>query len=91
MAKFKNFLDKDGKVKAWPAKYNLKIKVLEYIADKFECDRFYSEKEVNEIINQWHSFGDYLMIRRGMIDYQLLARTNDGKKYWKVKHEEIDK
>lgn len=89
MSKFKNFLDVEGRIKKWPAKNSLKIEVVKYIADKFEEDRFYSEKEVNDIINQWHTYDDYFMLRRGMIEYKLLARERDGSKYWKVKDEKL--
>ena len=84
----KNFLDEKGRVTNWPAKRSLKIEVVKYIADKFEDGRIYSEKDVNGIINEWHTYGDYFMLRRGMIEYQLLARTRNGSKYWKLKSEE---
>lgn len=61
-----------------------KIAVIEYIATKFEVGREYTEKEVNEIINKWHTFGDYFILRRSMIEYQLLSRTPNGSKYWKT-------
>ena len=84
----KRFLDEDGKVKALPAKRNIRFDVLNYIAAKFECGRNYSEKEVNATINDWHSFGDYFIIRRELVDSGLLSRTRDGSSYWK---EEKDK
>lgn len=79
----KNFLDKDGKIKVWPSKMIKKFGVLEYMAGKFEEGRDYKEKEVNEIIKNWHTFGDYFILRRGMVDYKLLNRTKDGARYWK--------
>tara|TARA_B100000965_G_C19288720_1_gene624858 strand:- start:450 stop:719 length:270 start_codon:yes stop_codon:yes gene_type:complete len=85
MFKLENFLDKNGKVNNWPAKRNSKLEVAKYVAGKFDEDRFYSEKEVNKIIDQWHTFGDYFMLRREMVDHKLLARERDGSKYWKVK------
>ncbi|MBI9011550.1 MAG: DUF2087 domain-containing protein [Clostridiales bacterium] len=83
----KNFIDADGRIKQWPSKNNLKIEVIKYIASKFEVNRTYTEKEVNEIIMKWHTYNDYFMIRRGMIEYQLLERTRNGSKYWKVEME----
>lgn len=84
MAKFENFLDDLGRVKNWPAKHSMKKAVLEYIASKFEENKFYTEKEVNSIIEEWHTFNDYFIIRRGMVDYKLLSRTRDGSKYWRI-------
>jgi len=84
MSKFDSLLNDQGKVTRWPAKYALKLEVIKYIGDKFEKGHTYNEKEVNNIINQWHTFGDYFIIRRGLVDYKLLARTKDGAKYWKI-------
>lgn len=84
MSKFKNFLDDQGRVTTWPSKKSLKIEVIKYMASHFETDKIYTEKEVNAIIDQWHTFGDYFMLRRGMIEFKLLARTRDGAEYWKV-------
>lgn len=81
-----NFLDEMGKIKAWPAKHEKKTEVLLYLRTKFEEDRFYTEKQVNEIIKEWHTFGDFFLLRRGLIDKKLICRTDDGRKYWIEKH-----
>jgi len=79
------YLDEKGRIKVWPSK-NKKIaraEMLQYLADKFEYEKFYKEKEVNEIISHWHTFGDYFLLRRELIIAALLYRTNDGSKYWR--------
>jgi len=78
------FLDEDKKIKTWPSKHEMKRAVLQYLSEKFETGVFYTEKEVNDIIIGWHSFGDFFLLRRGLIELNLLSRTNDGKKYWKI-------
>jgi Uncharacterized protein conserved in bacteria len=78
-----NFIDEKGRVKSWAAKKNKKLEILKYISTKFESGRFYSEKEVNAIIEEWHTFSDYFLIRRGLIDNRLLSRTTSGSRYWK--------
>lgn len=82
----KIFLDGHGRVTKWPSKQHLKVEVVKYIADKFEDDQIYTEKEVNAIICKWHTYGDYFMLRRGMIECGLMKRTRDGAQYWKVIH-----
>jgi hypothetical protein len=32
--------------------------MLAYLADKFKAGRDYTGKEVNAIIDEWHTFGD---------------------------------
>jgi hypothetical protein len=83
-----NFLDDKKRIKAWPSKREMKQNVLLYLSEKFETGVKYTEKEVNEIINNWHTFGDFFLLRRGMIDYRLLKRTEDGRVYWKEESNE---
>jgi hypothetical protein len=85
----KNFLDGEGRVKCWSSKRQKKISVIEYMASKFEVGRDYTENEVNEVISKWHTFGDYFILRRSMIEYQLLSRTPDGARYWKDKSDVV--
>lgn len=87
MDNIKRFLDDDGKIKIWPSKKDVKIEILRYLSNNFEYDKFYTEKEVNVIINENHTFNDYFLLRRGMIDYKFLSRTKDGAKYWRNKDE----
>lgn len=84
------FLDDDGKITRVPAPNRTRVPVLRYLAGKFEEGIVYNEKHVNAIIDAWHSFGDYFILRRLLIDYRFLARTADGTKYWVVKEEEKD-
>lgn len=81
--KLTNYLDEKNRVKVWPSKQDRKLQILNYLSTKFDIDRFYSEKEVNEILQTWHTFNDYFLLRRGLIEARLLCRTNDGSRYWK--------
>jgi hypothetical protein len=74
--------DAKGRIFRWPKKKAEKIEVLKYIKTKFEIGKQYTEKEVNELIMEWHTFGDYALIRREMYDNFLLERTPDGRRYW---------
>ena len=85
------FLDDTGKIARIPVPNRTKIPVLGYLAGKFEADRIYSEKEVNAVIDAWHTFGDYFILRRLLVDYNFLARTPDGAKYWVVSNGEEEK
>ena len=55
--------------------------VLEVIAQAFEYDRIYTEREVNIIIADFHD--DFCTIRRDMVGEQLLDRDTMG--YLRVK------
>ena len=77
------FLDEEGKLKLWPAKQTAREEVFEYLAEKFEVDRYYSEHEVNAILASWHTFGDLFILRRGLIESGWLLRMRDGSRYWR--------
>jgi hypothetical protein len=83
------FLDDEGRIKQLPVRGEAKQAVLAYLAEKFFCDRDYTQKEVNAIISDWHTFGDYFLLRRELIDAALLGRERDGSRYWKEKTEEL--
>jgi hypothetical protein len=76
------FMDGD-KVKIWPAKRQMRLAVLEYLASKFELGKTYTEKEVDQIIDNFQTFSDHATIRRELFDNSFLNRDDYGTKYWK--------
>ena len=82
MPALKNFLNGEGQLKAFPAKRKMKVEALFYLAEKFEEGKEYTEKEVNTLLNQWHTFGDPATLRRELYDYRFLDRSPNGSRYW---------
>ncbi len=82
MKDIKNFLDEAGRLKQYPVKRPMKFLALEYLAGKFEKDKQYTEKEINALLEQWHTFGDPATLRRDLYDYRFLDRKPDGSAYW---------
>ncbi len=74
-----------GKLKAIPAQRKKERIVLEVIADAFEYDRVYAERDVNIIIADFHD--DFCTIRRDMVAEGLLDRDSRG--YWRVRKQDI--
>ena len=70
-----------GKLKSIPAQQKKERIVLEVIADAFEYDRIYTEREVNIIIADFYD--DFCTIRRDLVAEKLLDRDTKG--YWRVK------
>ena len=79
------FLDSDGRITQLPRKHNARQAVLEYLIEKFDFECYYTERQVNEICNQWHTFDDFYLLRRELVDCKLLSREHDGSKYWRTK------
>lgn len=68
------------KLKVFSAKEKKKIVILRQIAAQFQKGRKYSEKEINALLKP--IFEDYATIRRYLIEYGFMCRTNDCKEYW---------
>jgi len=68
------------KLKTFSAKEKKKIVILKKIAEQFEMNKRYSEKELNSIIKGIYE--DFATIRRYLIEYGFMERTNDCKEYW---------
>lgn len=81
------FLDNYGKIIQLPQKHKIRVATLRYLVEKFESNRNYTEKEVNEICSEWHTFGDYFLLRRELIDNGLLCRELNCSRYWKPKND----
>ena len=81
----KRFLDDAGKIKQLAEKKKVRVAILSYLAEKFAMNYNYTEKEVNEICDKWHTFGDYFILRRELIDNRLLCREANGSRYWREK------
>jgi hypothetical protein len=75
------FLNKDNLVKQWPKKQADKKLVLAYLAGKFEFGRSYHEREINEKLKQWHTFGDWPLLRRELFEQGYFDRNRSGTDY----------
>ena len=78
------FINEIEGIVCWPKKRSDKQFVIEWLSSKFQFEKKYSEKEVNNIIEAYHSFNDIALLRRELISKRLLKRKDDGSKYWKT-------
>lgn len=79
----KNYLNAEGKLISFPSKRKLKVAAMFYIAASVDEGVMYSEKEINDMINNMCLFHDAALLRREMYNYRFIDRTLDGKIYWK--------
>lgn len=77
-----NFLDAEGRIKAFPAQEKKFQVILQHVVQAFEPGQHYTEKQVNEILGRYHK--DTASLRRGLIDYRLMARQSGGGEYWRT-------
>jgi hypothetical protein len=76
--------DASGRLVRWPTKRALQVLALWCLWMPFDGKRRYSEREVNELLNSRHLFGDHCLLRRELIEMKLLTRTPGGAEYRKV-------
>ncbi len=82
-ALLRRYLDKEGRLTVLPSKQPIREEAMRYLAQFFSTDVRYTEKEVNAILTEHHTFGDFFMLRRELINRKLLFRERDGSAYWK--------
>lgn len=70
----------NGPLKSFPKQMKHRRIVLGEIAARFGFGRTYTEEEVNEMLEAVS--GDYVTLRRFLIEYGFLDRKPDGSSYW---------
>lgn len=73
-----------GRLTRWPIKFSVQRLMLWGLWLRFDTRRKYTEREVNDILNAWHLFGDHCTLRRELVNMRLLERKSDGSEYRKV-------
>jgi hypothetical protein len=76
--------DERGRLLRWPSRRAEQVLALWALWMPFDGKRRYSEREVNEVINAHHAFGDHCLLRRELVELKLLARTPGGEQYRKL-------
>ncbi len=76
--------DRTGRLQRWPSRRADQELVLWIIWSQLPAHGQLDELEVNAMLRTWHDFDGYVLIRRELIDFDLLRRTVDGRIYRRV-------
>jgi hypothetical protein len=76
--------DDQGRLVRWPNKYSVQRLAMWVLWMQFESRRVYTEREVNQVLKAWHTWGDHVTLRRELINDRLLTRKPDGSEYRKL-------
>jgi hypothetical protein len=71
---------RDGRLTSLPSRRTMRLAALKMLADRFERDRRYPEREVNAILAD--DAPDVATLRRLLVDEGLLARA--AGEYWRI-------
>jgi GNAT superfamily N-acetyltransferase len=77
-------VNQEGQITRWPTKPVERTLVSEYLASKFAKDKIYTEKEINDVLKHWHTFSDWVVLRRELFERGFLDRKADGSSYWRT-------
>ncbi|MFO1219787.1 MAG: DUF2087 domain-containing protein [Burkholderiaceae bacterium] len=76
--------DDQGRLVRWPNKYSVQRLAMWVLWMQFDSRRVYTEREVNQVLKAWHTWGDHVTLRRELINDRLLTRKPDGSEYRKL-------
>lgn len=76
--------DAQGRLARWPHKFSVQKLAMWALWTHFDARRVYNEREVNEILKAWHTYGDHVTLRRELINHRLLTRKSDCSEYRKL-------
>lgn len=78
------FFDNQGRLVRWPGKHRQRVACLWVIWSKLPPRRRFNEKEIKQLLDELHLFGDHALLRRFLCDLGLVERTADCRAYWRV-------
>ena len=80
----KAFLDEKGRLTALPSKYRKQLCAVWYLGSKLEAGRDYTQDELGDALDAWHTFHDPAALRRYLTDLGLMTRERDGSRYRRI-------
>lgn len=75
--------DAQGRLVRLPVKFTVQRMVMWALWLHLPAKRVMREREVNEVLKAWNTFGDHVSPRREMIEMGLMSRKPDGSEYRK--------
>ncbi|MBJ7534154.1 DUF2087 domain-containing protein [Rhodomicrobium vannielii ATCC 17100] len=78
------YFDAAGRFIRWPSKASHRDLCLWVMWSRWPAGLVLHEREVNDLLNANHLFGDHALLRREMVDTGLVTRTPDCREYRRV-------
>lgn len=73
-----------GRLVRWPSKRADQLLVLWVVWSQLPDERQMAEAEVSAMLRDWHDYEDFALLRRELVDLDLLRRTPNGRVYRKI-------
>ncbi len=73
--------DDQGRLIRWPGKFSQRMLCLWVLWSRLPARVSFTEREISELLQQRHLFGDHALLRRELVDRGMVTRTPDGREY----------
>lgn len=84
VAQARRYFDAEGRMTTWPSKTSLQHLCLWSLWARLPKGQSMTEREVSQLLNRWHLFGDAAILRRTLWELRLVHRTEDSRDYRRV-------
>jgi hypothetical protein len=74
----------NGQLLRYPARESQQVLCLWVLWSRIPAGTSFSDREISELLDLWHVFGDHALLRRALVDYGLMSRTVDGRQYLRI-------
>lgn len=79
-----NHFDDEGVMIRWPSKASQQQLCLWVLWSRLPAGVVLTERQVNDLLREAHSFGDHALLRRELFGAGLVSRTPDCREYRKI-------
>lgn len=86
IARVRRCFDATGRLQRWPTKRSEQLLALWGVWALIPSDTRFDESEISALLRSWHDYEDYALVRRELIELDLMRRTPDGRVYRRVDH-----
>jgi hypothetical protein len=76
--------DGSGRLIRWPGRRGLQELCLWVLWSKIPAGTELTEREISDLLDRLHLFGDPALLRRELFDFGLVHRTRDGRRYHRL-------
>lgn len=78
------YFDGSGRLTQWPAKDSIARLCLWVIWARLPMGVAMADRIISDLLKEMNAFEDHALLRRALVDYQLVARTPDCKNYRRI-------
>jgi len=82
--KLVGYFDAEGRLIRWPGKHSHRAACMWAIWAGLPAEKVLHEREISDLLETRHCFGDAALLRRWLADTGMVERTPDGREYRRV-------